>query len=169
MIKVYKTMIVYEVPFELRELIDVGDIIWKFNDQDVLTREEYTKLLAESLRRTEPHTIRITYHRTIRTRILPPDRIRLEVPQGFELVHDSFDYLFAYLTFVPKSQIGLNIKSYNGKVFVSAIDPTPISIARKSMLVGDAILCIDGQIVSGIRGAEDTLSAACSKKKYVSY
>lgn len=84
-------MIVYDVPPELREHMDVGDIICKFNDHSVTTREEYTKLLAETLKLTESHTIRYTFYRTLRTRKIPPERIEIEVPSGFEILKDAFD------------------------------------------------------------------------------
>lgn len=122
MVKVFRTMVVYDVPQELREHMDVGDIVCNFNDQPVTSREEYTKLLAAALKLPDPQTIRYTFYRTLRTRKIAPENVEVEVPAGFEILCDSFDYLFAYLTFVPKSQIGMNIKTYNGKVFVSAID-----------------------------------------------
>lgn len=62
----------------------------------------------------------------------------------------------------------MNIKTYNGKVFVSAIDNQQNAISRKSLLVGDGILSIDDNIVSGIKMTEDALAQACAKKKYVS-
>uniref|UniRef100_A0A7E4UP55 PDZ domain-containing protein n=1 Tax=Panagrellus redivivus TaxID=6233 RepID=A0A7E4UP55_PANRE len=167
MVKVFKSMIVYDVPTELREHIDIGDIICKFNDQPVTTREDYTKLLASVLKSDETHTVRYTFYRTIRTRKIPPESLERTVPAGFELMSHDFDYLNAYITFVPKSQIGMNIKAYNGKVFASAIDNAQTGIARKSLLVGDAILMIDDQIVSGVKSTEDVLSAACHKKKFV--
>uniref|UniRef100_A0A7E4ZQ34 PDZ domain-containing protein n=1 Tax=Panagrellus redivivus TaxID=6233 RepID=A0A7E4ZQ34_PANRE len=167
LLKVSKTLVVYEIPPELEHQVEAGDILHKFNDFYVPSREVFIQQLSFACHNPNPQTISYTVYRPIRTRPIPPAELGTNVPPGFELQPDHFEYLWAYLVVIPKCALGLTVKAYNGKVYVSGIQNSVKSIVSKCLLVGDAILSLDDNVISGVQVANDLLMYGFTRKKFL--
>lgn len=123
---------------------------------------------------TEPQTLIFTTLRPIKSKQIPEKELsnvfsKLQQPQGFDIVPAHFDYLTVFLTIAPKTILGVTIKGYNGKVYISGIINKCNSIAYKCLLVGDAIMAIEDRAVSGVKDTGELLSSSFAKKKFVSF
>uniref|UniRef100_A0AC35FBX1 PDZ domain-containing protein n=1 Tax=Panagrolaimus sp. PS1159 TaxID=55785 RepID=A0AC35FBX1_9BILA len=171
-VKVSKTLIIYDVPNQLSTKIESGDILYKFNDLLLTTREEYIRQLQFVTANPDSQTLTYTILRPLKSKQIPEKELsdvfsKLQSPQGFEILPTHFDYLFVFLTIAPKTTLGVTIKGYNGKVYVSGIEKKVTSIAYKCLLVGDAILAIEDQALSGVKDTHELLCTSFAKKKFV--
>uniref|UniRef100_A0A914NZH5 PDZ domain-containing protein n=1 Tax=Panagrolaimus davidi TaxID=227884 RepID=A0A914NZH5_9BILA len=171
-VKVSKTLIVYDVPNQLSSKIEIGDILYKFNDLPLTTRDEYSRQLSFVTKNPDSQTLTYTILRPLKSKQIPEKELsdvfsKLQSPQGFEILPTHFDYLFVFLTIAPKTTLGVTIKGYNGKVYVSGIENKLTSIAYKCLLVGDAILAIEDQAISGVKDTDELLCTSFAKKKFV--
>ena len=174
MLKVSKTLIIYEIPAELTTKIEVGDILFKFNDLQLQDRAEYIKQLSMVAKIASSQTLTFTILRPIRnTPIaevdLPTVFSKLQQPQGFEILPGHCDYFVAVLTVAPKASLGMRIKCFNGKIYVCHIKSGVSSVAYKSLLVGDAILAIEDKALGCIKDANDLLRSYFEKGRFVSF
>uniref|UniRef100_A0AC34RSC0 PDZ domain-containing protein n=1 Tax=Panagrolaimus sp. JU765 TaxID=591449 RepID=A0AC34RSC0_9BILA len=163
-----RSLMVLEVPPNFKGKIEHGDLLFKFNGSRLANREDYVQKLRSVTKFRDMNqscTLSYTILRPLRNAVVPKEDLGKVVPQGFELMPDHFEYLYAYLIVTPKSILGLTIKAYNGKVFVSGLDNNFSSMAFKCLLVGDAILKIDDHIIGGVKDADEQLSATFTTSK----
>uniref|UniRef100_A0A914Z1A0 PDZ domain-containing protein n=1 Tax=Panagrolaimus superbus TaxID=310955 RepID=A0A914Z1A0_9BILA len=157
---------------QLATEIEIGDILYKFNDLPLTTRDEYTRQLSFTMKNPDFQTLTFTILRPIKSKQIPEKELsnvfsKLQQPQGFEILPTHYEYFTVFLTIAPKTILGVTIKGYNGKVYVSGIENKHTSIAYKCLLVGDAILAIEDQALSGVKDTDELLCTSFAKKKFV--
>jgi len=169
-IRVNRGMTISRIPETMRECgLDLGDWITGMNGEPFKSRTSYTAKLRKLWdENKDKKTFEVTYQfqRVLRTQEIK-DPIRCSsIHQAYE-IDPCCTYLFGVLSLFPGSNLGLSIKSYYGKVYVSSVDNGFKSLAMRTFLVGDAILSVNGQAVSIISEASEKIVDGLKTKKFV--
>uniref|UniRef100_A0A915BN95 PDZ domain-containing protein n=1 Tax=Parascaris univalens TaxID=6257 RepID=A0A915BN95_PARUN len=110
------------------------------------------------------HKVRIDFKRPKRLQKLSAKEIFVELPKAFEIL-PGYEYFLGFMTLFPGCKIGIHIKSYNQKVYVSSTDPN--SISSWTFLRGDAILSVEGTPVTAVQDTSQKIITALKSKKSV--
>uniref|UniRef100_A0A0M3I1F3 PDZ domain-containing protein n=1 Tax=Ascaris lumbricoides TaxID=6252 RepID=A0A0M3I1F3_ASCLU len=166
-LKVTRGMLVLGVYGNEAGKLDLGDWVFALNSKIITNKKHYYKIIKEQLRLNIPYTLKYTVYRTLRTKVIENATSSPLIPQALE-VQSGFEYLIGYITMCPGSSLGVNIKAYNYKVFVTGTDNGFQSLGMRTFLVGDAILAVDGEPQTTIAGTSSQIIQALTKRKYVS-
>uniref|UniRef100_A0A9J2P1T3 PDZ domain-containing protein n=1 Tax=Ascaris lumbricoides TaxID=6252 RepID=A0A9J2P1T3_ASCLU len=142
MIKLTRSMLVVSVKETALEKFDLGDWVFAVND------------------------LKFIIYRTIKTMKITNINASPFIPQATE-TQNGYAYLVGYITMYPGSSLGINIKSYNYKVYVTSTDNGFQSLGMRTLLVGDAILAVNGQPQTTVAGASALIIQSLTKNKYV--
>ncbi|KHN86046.1 hypothetical protein Tcan_08119, partial [Toxocara canis] len=88
------------------------------------------------------------------------------LPEGYDRA-PGYSYITALLVQYPGAALGMNIKSYNSKVYITHTDQ--LSISMQSCLLGDCIVDVQGTPVTTVASCNALIISYLSAKKYVSY
>ncbi|CAD5207297.1 unnamed protein product [Bursaphelenchus okinawaensis] len=178
-VRLYKTMQVINMPAgfvgdcELEETdpkhLDLGDWVCYVNGTVVRDRTEYTavvtKLQSDFEANENKLEVKYTIVRTLRKLKIPSkSQLGPLVPLGYEF-SIGFTYLAGFLTLYPLSCLGINVKAYDGKVLISSIDNGFKSLGKRTFVIGDTIMSIDGQGVGSVATAKTAISKALQEGK----
>ncbi|VDM47598.1 unnamed protein product [Toxocara canis] len=147
--------------------LDLGDWVIALNNKVLTSKQHYYRIIREQLQRKVPYTLKYTVYRTVKTLVIDNAASSPLIPQAMEL-QSGYQYLVGYITMYPGSSLGVNIKAYNYRVFVTGTDNGFQSLGMRTFLVGDAILAVDGEPQTTVAGASSQIIQALTKRKYVS-
>ncbi|CAD5216636.1 unnamed protein product [Bursaphelenchus xylophilus] len=170
---VYKTMQVVNLPEhhegsvqpeEDVDQLDLGDWICCVNDVVIKDKAHYFSVVMELEKQPFPMDIKYTVLRTIRKKIITQEQAATMVSTAFEFT-PGFIYLLGFLTLYPMSSLGINIKAYQGRVYISSTDNGFKSLGKRTFLVGDIIMSIDNVEVSSVKDAKDLIKKGLNSKE----
>ncbi|KAJ1358361.1 hypothetical protein KIN20_016777 [Parelaphostrongylus tenuis] len=150
-----------EVPVFMHPPMEFGDHIIGINDEHVEDRIHFHRLIRFLAAQKKHQRIRFTVQRVISS--VPISKSRLTVPK--ELISKQHcDYFKNTMIFYPRSSLGTNIKSVNGKVYVMTTDNGFNSIARRAFYIGDALLSVNDTPCTSTKQASKLLLDALKTK-----
>uniref|UniRef100_A0A915BMZ0 PDZ domain-containing protein n=1 Tax=Parascaris univalens TaxID=6257 RepID=A0A915BMZ0_PARUN len=144
--------------------LDPGDIVHKVNGEIVVNRKEFYRMMNDIAKDPDCQAVRIDFKRPKRLQKLSAKEIFVELPKAFEIL-PGYEYFLGFMTLFPGCKIGIHIKSYNQKVYVSSTDPN--SISSWTFLRGDAILSVEGTPVTAVQDTSQKIITALKSKKSV--
>uniref|UniRef100_A0A915B1U0 PDZ domain-containing protein n=1 Tax=Parascaris univalens TaxID=6257 RepID=A0A915B1U0_PARUN len=166
MIKLTRSMLVVSVKETALEKFDLGDWVFAVNDVTLKNKRHYFSILKGFVLRKQPYVLKFTIYRTIKTMKITNINASPFIPQATE-TQSGYAYLVGYITMCPGSSLGINIKSYNYKVYVTSTDNGFQSLGMRTFLVGDAILAVNGQPQTTVAGVSALIIQSLTKNKYV--
>uniref|UniRef100_A0A7E4ZZP1 PDZ domain-containing protein n=1 Tax=Panagrellus redivivus TaxID=6233 RepID=A0A7E4ZZP1_PANRE len=136
--------------------ITMGDFILKVNDKPVVRKDVFYEQVEAFLKTHEKFTITVK-----RPKWLTPTTV---VPKGYDIA-PGYEYFSGLLVLYPNSTVGLNVKTFNSRVYVVRVEGD--SIAVNTCMVGDCIVDVDGVPVTTVTDCSEKIVKALKDKKYV--
>uniref|UniRef100_A0A914R4U8 PDZ domain-containing protein n=1 Tax=Parascaris equorum TaxID=6256 RepID=A0A914R4U8_PAREQ len=87
------------------------------------------------------------------------------LPEGYDRV-PGYIYILGLMVKIPGADIGMNIRSFNSKVYVANVEQQ--SMAATSCLMGDCIVAVDNVPVSTVATCREKIVAAFTNNNFVS-
>ncbi|CAD5234433.1 unnamed protein product [Bursaphelenchus xylophilus] len=171
-IVLYKTMQVIDIPpshhgaiheQEDVDSLDLGDWICCINDQAVTDKNHYNTIVKKLSKQETPYTVKYTVLRTVRKKEISQEQVSLMVSRAFEFT-PGYIYLVGFLCLYPGSSLGINVKSYYNKVYVSGTDNGFQSLGKRTFLVGDVILSIDNIDTTTVKEVKELLKTRLNSR-----
>ncbi|CAJ0575243.1 unnamed protein product, partial [Mesorhabditis spiculigera] len=162
----HKKQIYKDIPNPSKgDALVAGDVIKAINDKEVTTRKVWTEEVRKLAKKnaTTDYDITITYLRLIG---------KVPIGSGSEFIpaaHDipaGFSYLIAHMIMFTKARLGIEIKGYNGKVYITSVDNGENSVGKRVLRVGDAILAVGKTSVANRQTCREALNEAFENKYY---
>uniref|UniRef100_A0A915C1I0 PDZ domain-containing protein n=1 Tax=Parascaris univalens TaxID=6257 RepID=A0A915C1I0_PARUN len=86
------------------------------------------------------------------------------LPKGYDVV-PGYDYFLGLMVLYPGGKLGMNVKSYNSKVYVTHTDQ--LSLSTSTCIVGDCIVEVSGTPVTSTAVCSSIILKSLKEKKYV--
>ncbi|VDN81423.1 unnamed protein product [Brugia pahangi] len=86
------------------------------------------------------------------------------LPKGYDRA-PGYSYIRGLMILYPGGNLGMNVKSYNSKVYVTSIDQ--MSIASAACLMGDCIVDVDGTPVTSTVSCGERVISGLKHRKFV--
>uniref|UniRef100_A0A915BEX7 PDZ domain-containing protein n=2 Tax=Parascaris univalens TaxID=6257 RepID=A0A915BEX7_PARUN len=154
---VSKSLLVVKIDDDsfLQGHLKLCDFIVKIDNQRIMSKAEFY-VHMRNMRRSEEEFI-LTVRRP---RWNEPAEY---LPEGYDRV-PGYSYITALLLQYPGAALGMNIKSYNSKVYITHTDQLSISV--QSCLMGDCIVDVQGTPVTTVASCNALIISYLSVKKY---
>ncbi|KAK0412540.1 hypothetical protein QR680_006269 [Steinernema hermaphroditum] len=133
------------------------DFITHVNGKAIESKRHFYSLM-HGIKKNGNASFTVTVKRPIwnsPTNVLPPGYDR---PQGYQ-------YFIGLFVLYPGSYLGIGIKAYNSKVYVSHTEQN--SLSASTCYIGDCIVSVGGVPVTGTAECSDLLTASLTKHRFV--
>ncbi|VDN04308.1 unnamed protein product [Thelazia callipaeda] len=87
-----------------------------------------------------------------------------KLPKGYDRA-PGYNYICGLMILYPGGNLGMNVKSYNSKVYVTSTDQ--LSMASATCLMGDCIVDVNGTPVTSTASCRERMISELKEKKYV--
>ncbi|CAD5235061.1 unnamed protein product [Bursaphelenchus xylophilus] len=139
-------------------VLDIGDFVVEVNGVSLKSKEQfYVEIKTVLTKGEEPQPLSLKIRR--------PKWIRQTEKNQFEQELGGFSYHTSLMILLPGSVLGMNIRAYNMKVYVSRVEPN--SLAARSIRIGDCILGVDDVGCTSVKHCLDRMNEAMKKDKAV--
>uniref|UniRef100_A0A7E4W581 PDZ domain-containing protein n=1 Tax=Panagrellus redivivus TaxID=6233 RepID=A0A7E4W581_PANRE len=163
-IKLNKSVIVTYVPELVGDKLLLGDWLRAVNGTVIDSRKKGYSLLKKCQSKNN-YVVVLTVKRPVKTVMLSTEKQVLEhLPPAVEVLPGNA-YLLGFVSTYAGAKVGLFIKSYENKVYVSSIGQG--SLAESTFFVGDIILSVDDIAVASVSEAHKRISTALQTKKWM--
>ncbi|KHN74032.1 hypothetical protein Tcan_18644 [Toxocara canis] len=136
--------------------VAICDFIFGINDHEITSKSEFCELIRSLKRSAKPFTMKVK--RPVWN--LKTDRL----PKGYDVV-PGYDYFQGLMVLYPGGKLGMNVKSYNSKVYVTHTDQ--LSLSTSTCIVGDCIVEVSGTPVTCTAVCSSIILKTLKEKKYV--
>ncbi|KHN82024.1 hypothetical protein Tcan_16935 [Toxocara canis] len=138
------------------EKLRLFDFIVEFNGKLIESKAAFAECVRKAKKSHEPFTLKL--HRLIWN-------VHAEIlPSGYDRV-PGYVYILGLMVKIPGADIGMNIRSFNSKVYVANVEQQ--SMAATSCLVGDCIVAVDQMPVTTVATCRDRIVAGFTTNKYL--
>ncbi|CAD5228584.1 unnamed protein product [Bursaphelenchus okinawaensis] len=141
----------------MANVIEIGDYITQVNGVRITSKEHFYKEIKGVLAKGSPETI--TFH------IRRPKWMIKTTSHGFEQVAEGYDYYTSLMVLLPGHVIGMNIRAYQNRVYVSSVQPR--SLAARSIRIGDCIAGVDQTPCLSVKDCLNMMDFIMKKDKAV--
>uniref|UniRef100_A0A0M3HZY8 PDZ domain-containing protein n=1 Tax=Ascaris lumbricoides TaxID=6252 RepID=A0A0M3HZY8_ASCLU len=154
---VSKSLLVVKIDDDsfLQGQLKLCDFIVKIDNQRITSKAEFYVHMRNMRRSGEEFILTVR-----RPRWNEPAEY---LPEGYDRV-PGYSYITALLLQYPGAALGMNIKSYNSKVYITHTDQ--LSISMQSCLMGDCIVDVQGTPVTTVASCNALIISYLSVKKY---
>ncbi|CAJ0922144.1 unnamed protein product, partial [Mesorhabditis belari] len=145
------------------EQLDLGDLIKDVNGTEITAKSQLNSFLKKLATDSKAeYEVNITFLRVIRTEPIPLNSPLIPAAVDLQL---GFTYLEGHMLLLPRGSLGLKIKTYNNKVYVTSTDNGFNCVSKRTLLVGDAILSVDQKPVSMLKECSEMLTSCLEREK----
>ncbi|VDK42506.1 unnamed protein product [Anisakis simplex] len=154
---VSKSLLVVKIDDDsfLQGKLRLCDFIMKIGDRDIMSKAEFYVQMRNMRRSEEEFTLTVQRPRW--------NRVADYLPNGYDRV-PGYSYIKALLLQYPGAALGMNIKSYNSKVYITHTEQ--LSIAVQSCLMGDCIVAVEGTPITTVACCNALIISYLSIKKF---
>ncbi|VDK54610.1 unnamed protein product [Anisakis simplex] len=132
------------------------DFIHSINEKPVEGKTAFGKLVRKAKRSNEMFKLNIRrLNWNLPTEVLP---------EGYDNV-PGYAYFLALLVTIPGTDIGMSIRSFNSKVYVTNIEQQ--SMSSRSCLVGDCIVAVNQTPVTTVATCRNKMITSLTAKAYL--
>uniref|UniRef100_A0A0M3HEV0 PDZ domain-containing protein n=1 Tax=Ascaris lumbricoides TaxID=6252 RepID=A0A0M3HEV0_ASCLU len=136
--------------------LQLFDYIVAFNGKFIESKASFAKFMRSVKKSKQPFKLKI--HRLIWN--VHAERL----PEGYDRV-PGYIYILGLMVKIPGADIGMNIRSFNSKVYVANVEQQ--SMAATSCLMGDCIVAVDNVPVSTVATCRDRIVAAFTNNNFL--
>uniref|UniRef100_A0A915B757 PDZ domain-containing protein n=2 Tax=Parascaris univalens TaxID=6257 RepID=A0A915B757_PARUN len=136
--------------------LQLYDYIVAFNGKFIESKASFAKYMRSVKKSKQAFTLKI--HRLIWN--VHAERL----PEGYDRV-PGYIYILGLMVKIPGADIGMNIRSFNSKVYVANVEQQ--SMAATSCLMGDCIVAVDNVPVSTVATCREKIVAAFTNNNFL--
>ncbi|KAI6197383.1 hypothetical protein M3Y94_01217500 [Aphelenchoides besseyi] len=143
--------------------LNLGDFVLRVNDRQIETRRDFQHIMSSIAETNKDQTVTFHVKRPTKLRRIDESNIAKFLPPAYEQ-GSGYEYYLGTVVLYAGAHMGLHIKTYMSKVFVTAVDKD--SLAQNNFRIGDAILTVDQEPVWNIQTTTQQMCASLNQRKW---